>query len=188
MTTPGTCRGMHSGNGSARCCGARIDAPAGPAVMHVEPAAAWEAALQRREPVFIPAQVHVDDRGWSLMNLLRGVLSPAGQVNFAVQNPGAVKAWHRHERQTDFWIAVAGHIKAGVHREEDGRSWLMVMGEMRPGVLVIPPLLWHGAAAVGPSPAALLYYVSCAYDPARPDEQRRAHDSVPGFPWGARHG
>jgi len=152
------------------------------------PAAAFDIAKREREPVFVPATLFADDRGWSLMNQLQGVLAPEGQVNFSVQYPGVIKAWHRHSLQTDFWICVHGHIKVGVHREEDGASWLAVIGEKRPGVVIIPPPLWHGAATVGNQPAGLLYYVTHAFNPKQPDEQRRAHDSVEGFPWAVRHG
>ena len=60
---------------------------------------------------------------------------------------------------------------------------MMVLGEKQPGVLIIPPDLWHGATTVGTEQAGLLYYVTTAYDPQNPDEQRRAWDSVPGFDW-----
>jgi dTDP-4-dehydrorhamnose 3,5-epimerase len=145
-------------------------------------------AKAENEPVFVPVSAYADDRGWSLMNLLDGVLKPEGQINFSVQYPGAVKAWHRHEKQTDFWCCLNGHLKAGVYREEDDRAWIQVFGEKRPGVLIIPPLLWHGATAVGVEPAGLLYFVTHKYDPQQPDEHRRSHDSVPGFPWDVRHG
>jgi dTDP-4-dehydrorhamnose 3,5-epimerase len=151
-------------------------------------AAAFEIAKRDNEPLLVPATLFADDRGWSLMNQLQGVMGPQGQVNFSVQYPGVIKAWHRHALQTDFWICVHGHIKVGVHREEDGASWLAVIGEKRPGVVVIPPPLWHGAATVGNQPAGLLYYVTHAFNPKQPDEQRRAYDSVDGFPWAVRHG
>lgn len=144
-------------------------------------------AHDAREPIFWPFQLHVDDRGWSMMNLLRGVMSEQGQVNHSVQHPGVVKAWHRHQLQTDFWICVGGELKAGVYREEDDRAWAIVFGEHRPGIVIIPPTLWHGAATVGPAPASLLYYVTHAYNPSDPDEERRAWDSVPGFPWRVDH-
>lgn len=150
--------------------------------------AAHAAALESHEPVFVPASVYTDDRGWSLMNQLQGVMGPVGQVNFSVQYPGVIKAWHRHQLQTDFWIGLTGHLKTGVHRETDGKSWLLVIGEKRPGVLIIPPTLWHGAATVGDAPAGLLYYVTHSYNAVKPDEERRAHDSVAGFPWHVRHG
>lgn len=152
-------------------------------VFEGEPAAAWRAALDSGEPLFLPARTHVDDRGWSIMNQLRGVLGPEGQVNFSSQNPGVIKAWHRHRQQTDFWMCVAGSLKVGVHRDTDGRSWTAVFGPMRPGVVIIPPLLWHGAMTVGVEPAGLVYYVTRAYDPKQPDEERRGFDSIAGFNW-----
>ncbi|MCH7960822.1 MAG: dTDP-4-dehydrorhamnose 3,5-epimerase family protein [Planctomycetes bacterium] len=147
---------------------------------------AYTRAIEAVEPVLVTVSVHTDDRGWSYMNLFQGVMSPQGQANYSVQHPGVIKAWHRHRDQTDFWLCVSGHIKVGVHRDDD-TSWMAVVGEKRPGVVVIPPPLWHGAATVGHVPAGLLYYVTHAYDPAHPDEERRAFDSVPGFPWHAQH-
>ena len=152
----------------------------------------WDEAQQRAEaelePVFVPISPYADDRGWSLMNLLAGAMSEQGQINFSMQYPGVVKAWHRHDKQTDFWICAIGHIKAGIWRESDGAAWMCVFGNRDPGVLIIPPPLWHGAATVGPESAGLLYYVTHAYDAAHPDEHRRAWDSVEGFPWATRHG
>jgi dTDP-4-dehydrorhamnose 3,5-epimerase len=149
---------------------------------------AHELAIAQREPVFVPVTPYADDRGWSWMNLFNGAMNSQGQVNFSMQYPGVVKAWHRHDKQTDFWACLIGHLKVGVHRESDGASWMIVMGEKRPGVLVIPPPLWHGATCVGLSPAGLLYYVTHTYDAAKPDEYRRPWDSIAGFPWAARNG
>ena len=149
---------------------------------------AYEAAGADHEPLFVPAQLYADDRGWSLMNQLQGVMGPDGQVNYSVMYPQVIKAWHRHEHQSDFWMCVMGHIKVGVYREDDNCSWKMVIGEKRAGVLIVPPLLWHGAATVSSRDAGLLYYVTQTYDSTAPDEQRRAHDSVKGFSWQVSHG
>jgi dTDP-4-dehydrorhamnose 3,5-epimerase len=153
-----------------------------------DPAVAYAKALEIGEPVFVPASYFCDDRGYSIMNQLQGVLAPEGQINYSVQHPGVVKAWHRHKHQTDFWMCLRGHIKVGVHREGADFAWLQVLGEKAPGALIIPPTLWHGAATVGVEPAGLFYYVTKAYDASAPDEERRAHDSVAGFPWHTRHG
>jgi len=159
-----------------------------PVVETGSPAAAYARALETGEPVFVPASYYCDDRGYSIMNQLLGVLSPEGQVNYSVQHPGVIKAWHRHKHQTDFWMCLRGHIKVGVHKEGADFAWLHVLGEKAPGALIIPPTLWHGAATVGAEPAGLMYYVTRAYDPKAPDEERRAFDSVAGFPWHTRHG
>ncbi len=151
-------------------------------------ARAHQMARDLLEPVFVPASFFADDRGWSLMNLLQGVMAPEGQINYSTQYPGVIKAWHRHTLQTDFWICLRGHIKVGVQKEGEAFAWLQVIGEKAPGVMVIPPPLWHGAATVGEEPAGLFYYVTHAYNAASPDEQRRAYDALAGFPWGVRHG
>ncbi|MEX0776686.1 MAG: hypothetical protein WD042_13365 [Phycisphaeraceae bacterium] len=150
--------------------------------------AAHEAARAAGEPVFVPARHFADDRGWSLMNLMTGVMSAQGQINYSVMYPGVIKAWHRHQKQTDFWCVLHGHLKVGIYRESDGKAWLATLGEKRAGVMIIPPPLWHGAATIGSESAGLLYYVTHAYDPKAPDEDRRAPDSVEGFPWHVRHG
>jgi dTDP-4-dehydrorhamnose 3,5-epimerase len=149
---------------------------------------AFEQAKQAVEPVFVPASVYADERGWSIMNQMQGVMSAKGQVNYSVMYPGVIKAWHRHKLQTDFWMCLMGNLKVGVHREGDGQTWLGMIGEKRPGIMVIPPTLWHGAATVGPGSAGLLYYVTHAYNVESPDEERRGYDGIAGFPWGVRHG
>ena len=148
---------------------------------------AFARAKERTEPMFVPAQFFADDRGWSLMNQMQGVLRPEGQINFSTQYPGVIKAWHRHRKQTDFWMCLTGHLKVGIHDSDRDQSWMVVIGEKRPGTVIIPPPLWHGAATVGPTPAGLLYFVTHAYDPASPDEERCAPDAFAGFPWEVEH-
>ncbi len=147
---------------------------------------AYRDAVDRSEPRFVPASIYADDRGWSLMNQLQGVMTDAGQVNYSHMYPGVCKAWHHHNRQTDFWLVVRGCVKVGVHCEQTDRRWMGVSGVVRPGVTIIPPPLWHGVATVGDEPAGLLYYVTHAYDPANPDEMRRPFDAID-FPWGVEH-
>lgn len=159
-----------------------------PRTFNGTPSEGHAEARASREPIFLPATLFADDRGWSLMNQLQGVMTREGQINFSVMYPGVIKAWHRHRLQTDFWICVTGHLKVGIHREEDNSSWLIVVGEKKPGVVIIPPNLWHGGATVGDTPCGLLYYMSHTFNPQNPDEDRRAYDSVAGFPWGIRHG
>lgn len=150
---------------------------------NLSPLDAWEHARERGEPALLPINLHSDDRGWSIMNQLQGVMDSQGQINISLQHPGVIKAWHRHKLQTDFWICVRGDLKVGVHRTEDDKAWTAVIGEHRPALVIIPPSLWHGAATVGSEPASLLYYVTHAYNPKQPDEERRAFNIPPWFPW-----
>lgn len=158
-----------------------------PETMQAPLTEAFEHAKTQKKPVFVPATHFTDDRGWSLMNQMQGVMSDQGQINFSVQYPGVIKAWHRHKLQTDFWVCLQGHIKVGVHDQDTGQAWAIVIGEKRPGTVIIPPPLWHGAATVGPTQAGLLYYVTHSYNPQAPDEERAAHDAFAGFPWELEH-
>lgn len=130
---------------------------------------------QTSTPGFMPFAAFVDDRGWSLMGLMGGILE-GGQVNYTLQQPGVIRAWHLHERQTDVWCLLRGCVKAGIMSGEGERRWTICLGERNSGLLIIPPGLWHGMMTIGPSEAGLLYYVDREYDPSRPDEQRRSHD------------
>jgi len=149
-------------------------------------ASAYAACCERVEPGFVAAELFVDDRGWSIMNQMQGILKPCGQINYSVMHPGVVKAWHRHHRQTDFWLCVLGRMQVGVHRD-GGRTWRTVLDPRRPGVLIIPPPLWHGTATLGDAECGLVYYVTRAYDHQSPDEDRRPRDSVEGFVWNPEH-
>lgn len=166
----------------------RVQSLSKPAVWSGPVAEAEARAREAGAPLWVPAQCFVDDRGWSVMNLLVGAMSHEGQVNYSVQHPEVIKAWHRHAKQTDFWFCSVGHIKVGVYDQASGKAWAQVIGERAPGVMVIPPPLWHGAATVGAERAGLMYYVTRAYDLKNPDEERMAHDAVQGFPWTVRHG
>ena len=158
-----------------------------PETLSIPLSEAFEVAKSQCKPIFVPTGHFTDDRGWSLMNQMQGVMDGQGQINFSVQYPGVIKGWHRHALQTDFWMGLIGHLKVGIYDQETKQAWSMVIGEKRPGTVIIPPSLWHGAATVGPTQAGLLYYVTHSYNPQQPDEERLEHDAFAGFPWAVEH-
>jgi len=151
---------------------------------------------------------YCDDRGRSFMSVFDHLAELPGQVNASVMYAGAVKAWHRHARQDDHWVALAGDLKVGLFNTGQspliaelrlagslpateqvvrveiapGKGRAVYLGEHGPGVLRIPAGLWHGGVAVGGRDALLLYYVSRKYDPQQPDEEREPWDKFP-FSW-----
>lgn len=154
-----------------------------------EPLEALKFARNSATPVLLPiGHIHQDTRGWSFMNMLTDILEKEGQLNFSHIHPNVIKAWHRHLKQTDFWIVVQGDLKIGLARENSGTMsyWSVVLGEHKPGILVIPPGLWHGCAVTTPYPAGLLYYVDKAYDVKNPDEERKSYKYFE-FNWGIDH-
>lgn len=171
--------------------------------MRVDCVESISEADRGNDPKFIPAKytddvgdiktgVYVDDRGYSLTNLMGGLLTNQCQINISQLNPGAVKAWHLHEKQTDYMVAASGTIKVGIRGTiASGHSnrpptWGIVLSPMKPGVLVIPPKLWHGVSHIAGN-AVLVYAVTKPYKTDREgrpcDEQRCPADSIP-FNWG----
>jgi len=156
--------------------------------------------------------VFSDDRGRSTMSLLDHVDGLSGQFNASTMYAGAVKAWHRHALQDDYWIPLSGDMKIGLFNSEDsqmvtelrlasgtpdgeaivkivlpgGTGKAVYLGEHRPGVLHIPAGMWHGGIAIGGKDALLLYHVTKKYDPTNPDEERIAWDHFD-FDWGTEH-
>ena len=156
--------------------------------------------------------VFSDDRGCSAMSLLDHVESLPGQFNASTMYAGAVKAWHRHALQDDYWIPLSGDLKIGLFNTMDqtlttelrlagaksggetvveivlpqGCGKAVYLGEHRPGVLYIPAGMWHGGVAVGGRDALLLYHVTRKYDPSQPDEERAAWDRF-AFDWGIEY-
>lgn len=112
-----------------------------------------------------------DDRGKGIYDIFKDI--PKGQVNLSVTYPGTIRAFHRHNSQTDNWYLVSGDIEVGLQDadlNEDIKFEYLSGGEDR--VLSIPPGVWHGFKVLGTQPAILLYYVTERYNPLSPDEER----------------
>lgn len=136
----------------------------------------YDKALKNGMPTFLPLTPYADDRGWSHMDVFSDALTLGGQVNFSEVASGVIKAWHRHQNQTDFWVVVRGMLKCVVFRESPANVWKKVVGVYNPGILIIPKGLWHGCVNTTMEPAGLLYYVDKRYNTAQPDEVRRPWD------------
>jgi len=117
-----------------------------------------------------------------------------GQVYISACFPGIVKAWHKHEVQTDHFCVIAGNMKIGMYDDRAssptrGQTQSLVIGELNPQLVVIPPLVWHGMAALGGATAVLLNVPTEHYNRAEPDEIRRdPFDPAIPFEWFTRGG
>jgi dTDP-4-dehydrorhamnose 3,5-epimerase len=120
-----------------------------------------------------------DERG-RLMEILRrddDLFVEFGQVYVTTTYPGVVKAWHKHQKQSDNIACVAGLIKLAVY---DGRAGSPTHGEINqfylgvhnPLLVQIPAGVYHGWMCVSPEEAVVVNIPTEAYDHAQPDEQR----------------
>ncbi|KPJ53963.1 hypothetical protein AMJ39_02505 [candidate division TA06 bacterium DG_24] len=144
----------------------------------------------------IPLTRHVDERGY-VMEILRSDdthYEKFGQVYVATCNPGIIKAWHAHRKQTDHFAVVKGNAKIGLFDDREasptcGETMNVVIGELNPALVIIPPLVWHGQMALGNEPSILINIPSEPYDPEQPDELRRdPFDPEIGFEWRPQSG
>lgn len=121
-------------------------------------------------------QKHIDDRGW-LAELVNSSFGNIGHVYATTCLPGVVKAWHKHEKQTDRFIVLAGRLMVGLHSESVTKSVVLMPFD---SVLVIHPRVWHGFTALGTEEAVVLNCTDVPYDPK--DELRMPADSFE-FDW-----
>jgi len=138
-----------------------------------------------------------DDRGYFLEVARLGCGLPSGfppestQVSAALSYPGAIKAFHFHRLQTDFWTVAEGMFQVAlVDLRPDsptyGRKNTLYAGVLRPWQILIPPGVGHGYKVIGTAPALLVYLTDRFYDPS--DEGRIAYND-PGiaYDWELQH-
>src|SRR6266542_906472 len=120
---------------------------------------------------------HVDDGG-SITELLRlDGGSPRSlngftirQINYSEMEPGVIKAFHLHTRQTDVW---KGSRTEGVCQR-------IVLGAGASRLVRIPPGVAHGVRNIGTTTGHLIYFVDEYFttDPATCDEGRLPWDYI----------
>ncbi len=109
-----------------------------------------------------------------------------GELYFSEVEPGAVKAWKRHTRQTQHFAVPVGRMKVVVHDSRPGSPTFGNTAEFLLGrpdhyrLLRIPPLVWYGFSAVSETPALIC---NCADIPHAPAESERAPKDTPEIPY-----
>lgn len=139
---------------------------------------------------------HLDSRG-RLFEILRSdeeLFSKFGQAYVTTVYPGVVKAWHKHERQTDNVCLISGNLKLVIFDNRGssptkGQVDEFFLGDDNRLLVQIPPDVWHGFQNVGISEALVLNLPDQLYDYESPDEQRLdPHDDDIPYDWHRRDG
>ena len=115
-------------------------------------------------------RLHDDDRRRGTFDVFH---TPKGDINFSLIYPGAVAAWHRHQKQTDHWYVIRGSLKVGLYDEKTKTLEWVYLHENERQTLVIPPGIWHGWRNLIPGETILSYYISEKYEEKNPDEERK---------------
>ena len=139
-----------------------------------------------------------NDEGGAMIELWRSGGPPpelAGfepvQINYSTLQPGVIKAFHVHRRQTDVWFVPPEDrvllLLADVREASpsQGRRLRMVLGDGRPMLVRIPPGVAHGCRNIGSGVARVLYFTDRAFsvEPASCDEGRLPWDLLGAEAW-----
>jgi dTDP-4-dehydrorhamnose 3,5-epimerase len=120
-----------------------------------------------------------DERG-RLMEILRAddpLFLRFGQVYMTTTYPGVVKAWHKHEKQTDNLACVQGMIKLALYDPREKSPTFkeinqFYIGVHNPLLVQIPAGVYHGWMCVGEEEAIVINIPTEVYNYEHPDEQR----------------
>jgi dTDP-4-dehydrorhamnose 3,5-epimerase len=129
--------------------------------------------------------------------------SPAGlpgftirQINFSEIEPGAIKAFHLHARQTDVWfvppsdrvLMVLLDVREGSRTE--GVSMRFMLGAGASRLVRIPPGVAHGARNLAGTTGRIIYFTDVHFspDPADCDEGRLPWDHLGADLWDVTRG
>ncbi len=113
------------------------------------------------------------------------------QVNYSEVEPGVVKAFHVHTRQTDVWyvppsdrmLLVLVDVRKGSPTE--GAQMRFVVGGGASRLVRIPPGVAHGVRNVGAATGRVIYFVDVQFSaaPEDCDEGRLPWDYVGAEVW-----
>jgi dTDP-4-dehydrorhamnose 3,5-epimerase len=105
-----------------------------------------------------------------------------------------VKAWHKHEKQSDNMACVSGMVKLALY---DARKGSPTFGEVNqfflgihnPLLVHIPAGVYHGWLCISEAEALVVNCPTEKYDYDQPDEQRLdPHDNDIPYAWARRDG
>ena len=106
------------------------------------------------------------------------------QVNYSELEPGAIKAFHLHRRQTDVWFVPPADkmllVLLDVRAESRSRTIhrRLVLGDGTSRLVRIPPGVAHGVKNLAPTRGRIIYFVDTHFspDPDQSDEGRLPWD------------
>ena len=113
------------------------------------------------------------------------------QVNYTEMDPGVIKAFHLHRRQTDVWfvppddrmLLVLLDVRAGSPTENAARR--IILGDAASRLVRIPAGVAHGVRNLATTRGRIIYFVDTHFsaDPATSDEGRLPWDHAGADIW-----
>jgi len=118
------------------------------------------------------------------------------QINYSEVEPGAIKAFHLHQHQTDIWyvppsdrmLVVLLDVRAGSKTE--GTRMRLTLGAGGSRLVRIPPGVAHGVKNLAAAPGRIIYFTDVHFspEPASCDEGRLPWDHAGAEIWDVTRG
>lgn len=115
-----------------------------------------------------------------------------GELYFSEVEPGAVKAWKQHARQTQHFAAPSGRLRVALYDDREASPTRGTLREVLLGrpdhyrLLRIPPRVWYGFTALGTAPALICNCADIPHDPAESIRRDPEDASIP-YSWRERN-
>ena len=111
------------------------------------------------------------------------------QINLSILQPGAIKGFHSHLDQTDFWTCWDPLLVILYDERVDSPTFNTLMRFVLCNQrLEIPPGVLHSCKNFNPKPVPLIYAVTNFFNPEDPDEIRHPWDSFGSDIWEMQKG
>jgi dTDP-4-dehydrorhamnose 3,5-epimerase len=118
------------------------------------------------------------------------------QVNYSEIDPGVIKAFHLHRRQTDVWFVPPGDkmlvilLDVRAASKSRGAQRRLVLGDGHSRLLRIPPGVAHGVKNLAASRGRIIYLVDFQFaaDPDQTEEGRLPWDFAGADLWDVTRG
>ncbi|MDX8466441.1 dTDP-4-dehydrorhamnose 3,5-epimerase family protein [Mesorhizobium sp. VK23B] len=122
-----------------------------------------------------------------LISALLEPISPPPHVYLVSAEPGSIRAWVYHKRQSDRLACTNGDIRVVLYDlRKDSPTYqkleILDVGAANKVLLTIPPYVVHGVHNRGKSTATFVNMPTNFYDPKNPDKARIRFDH-PGIPY-----
>jgi dTDP-4-dehydrorhamnose 3,5-epimerase len=113
-----------------------------------------------------------------------------GEIYFSSIHPGIVKGWHRHDPAWLNYACLGGTIKLVLYDERPaspsrGELMELFLGQEQHLLVQIPPLVWNGFKAVGPSTALVANCCTHEHGTFRSERLPPQGSHIP-YDWAAR--
>lgn len=143
--------------------------------------------------IVTPLRQIADERG-KVMHMLRNDAAHFGgfgEIYFSCVYPGAIKAWHLHQRMTLNYAVPHGNIKFVLYDDRAGSPSKGEVKELFLGpdnycLVTVPPLVWNGFKGIGTETAIVANCASIAHDPAEISRRDPTDPAIP-YDWQIKH-